>query len=340
MVETKDSTSSQKFDYVMFLDAEEQTVDLLRPALENEGYHLLNANSPDEALRLCQSFRPKVILPDLSRERTKHELMEFIGCFRESMDENIGIILLTNNSAPECKELRGIRYVREPFLQDDLVCALKEVEQIVLLKDERDMLLEQVTEYAKGLEKMVYDQTKELKTANEKLRELSITDDLTGLYNRRYFFERLDEEINQSIRYYQSLSVMIMDLDNFKAINDCMGHMVGDDVLREFANLLKEKLRKGETVARYGGEEFSVILPHVGSEGALKAARCIRKVVEAAEFSCSPEGIKVTVSIGVAELDSGIKDPDEVLARADKALYEAKRLGKNTAYLWPTQEKK
>ncbi|NIT03471.1 diguanylate cyclase, partial [Candidatus Saccharibacteria bacterium] len=88
---------------------------------------------------------------------------------------------------------------------------------------------------------------------------------------------------------------MIMDLDNFKNINDCMGHMVGDDVLREFTSLLKRKLRKGETVARYGGEEFAVILPHVKGSDALKAAEAVRKTVESAEFSCSYEGITVTV---------------------------------------------
>lgn len=324
-----------KKDYIIFLDTEQDVIESLRPILEKEGYEPLSADNPEEALNLCRKYRPKVLLPDISKPRTRHELVEFIDRFRESKGENIGIVLLTNNSAPECEELKGIRYVREPFLIDDLICAIKEVEQIVLLKDERDMFLEQVSEYAKGLEKMVYEQTRELTATNERLRELSITDDLTGAYNRRYFFERLEQEINQTIRYGHSLSAMIMDLDNFKSINDCMGHMVGDDVLREFSTLLKKKLRKGETVARYGGEEFAVILPHVTGKDALKAAEAVRKTVESAEFSCSHEGINVTVSIGVAELDSEIKDPDELIARADKALYEAKKQGKNKACIWP-----
>lgn len=334
MVSADKNFSSEK-DYVIFLDTEQNIIDSLRPILEKEGYAPLSANDPEEAMRLCQEFKPKVLLPDISKARTRRELVEFIERFRKSKGENIGVVLLTDSSAPECEELRGIRYVREPFIADDIICAIKEVEQIVLLKDERDMFLEQVSEYAKGLERMVQEQTKELTVTNERLRELSITDDLTGAYNRRYFFERLEQEINQTIRYGHSLSVMIMDLDNFKNINDCMGHMVGDDVLREFTSLLKRKLRKGETLARYGGEEFAVILPHVKGREALKAAEAVRKTVEFAEFSCSYEGITVTVSIGVAELDSEIKDPEELIARADKALYEAKKQGKNKAFIWP-----
>lgn len=323
--------------YVVFLDTEQDVVDSLKPALVREGYSPLVASDPAEALRLCEQYKPTVLLPDVTEPWSKHEFVEFISMFKDSSFGNIGIVLLTRENAPECEELKGIRFVREPYITADIVCAIKEAEEIVLLKEERDMFLDQLSEYAEGLERMVEEQTSELVTANERLRKLSVTDDLTGVHNRRYFFERLDQEINQTIRYGHPLSVMILDLDNFKNINDCMGHMVGDAVLREFAKLLKNKLRKGETVARYGGEEFAVILPHVVGNDALKAAEAVRKRVESAEFSCSKEGIPMTVSIGVAELDSAIRDPDEVLQRADKALYEAKRQGKNKVCLWPSE---
>ncbi len=321
--------------YIVFLDARQAVIDTLKPALEKEGYCPLAAQGPEEALNLCRKYKPRVLLPDVSEPLSTQELIEFISIFKESSIGNMGVVLLTKNTAPECEDLKGIRYVREPYLIEDILCAIKEAEEMMLLKDERDMFLDQLTEYAKGLEKMVQEQTSELVAANERLRHLSATDDLTGVHNRRYFFERLEQEINQTIRYGHSLSVMILDIDNFKNVNDCMGHLAGDEVLREFATLLKQKLRKGETVARYGGEEFAVILPHVVGSSALKAAEAVRKRVEDAEFSCSSQGIQTTISIGVAELGI-IKDPDEVLQRADKALYEAKRRGKNRVCLWPS----
>jgi diguanylate cyclase (GGDEF)-like protein len=335
MVNAQNNTPASREDYIIFLDTNPDVIESLTPTLKSAGYEILASNSLEEALSLCRKFRPKLLLPDISKPGASKRLLDFISQFQESTGENIGIVLITKNSVPECEELKGIRYVREPFLNDDLICAIREAEEIVLIKEERDMFLAQVTEYAKGLEKMVQEQTSELTNTNIMLRTLSITDDLTGVYNRRYFFERLEEEISQTIRYGHPLAAMIMDLDNFKNINDCMGHMVGDDVLREFASLIKRNLRKGETVARYGGEEFAVILPHVKGIEALKAAEIVRKTVESAEFSCSQEGINVTVSIGVAELDNEIKDADELIARADKALYEAKKQGKNKACIWP-----
>ncbi len=327
-------------DYIVFLGAEPEVVESLRPALEQEGYEPLVATGTGEALRLCREYHPKVILPDITSPLSRKELVEFLGDFKRLGFGNIGIVLLTKNDMPECQELKGIRYVREPYLTHDLVCAIKEVEEIILLKDERDMFLDQLTEYAKGLERMVKEQTSELVSANERLHQLSVTDDLTGVNNRRYFFQRLGEEMNQTIRYGHTISVMILDLDDFKNINDVMGHIVGDAVLREFASLLRNKLRKGETVSRYGGEEFAVILPHVKADDALRAAEAVRKKVESTIFSCSGQGIPVTVSIGVAELDSRLKDPDEVLQRADKALYKAKSEGKNRACIWPCKTAK
>jgi diguanylate cyclase (GGDEF)-like protein len=329
------NTPTMDKDYIVFLDTEQGVIDALRPVLEKEGYEPLAAADPEDALHLCQKYRPKVLLPDISKPDTSRHLLNFIKKYKEANGENIGIVLLSKNSVPECEELKGIRYVREPYLSDDLVCAIREAEDIVLLKDERDMFLEQLTDYAKGLAKMVEEQTMELTIANKSLKRLSVTDDLTGIYNRRYFFDRLGQEINQTRRYEHPLSVMILDLDNFKSVNDCMGHQAGDDVLREFATLLKGKLRNGETAARYGGEEFAVILPHVSGSDALKAAEVVRKTVESAEFSCSQAGIRIRVSIGVAELDEGLRDPDEIIARADLALYEAKRQGKNKVSKWP-----
>ncbi len=175
----------------------------------------------------------------------------------------------------------------------------------------------------------------ELTEANERLRAISVLDDLTGVHNRRYFYERLEEERNLLNRYGHNLSLMLLDIDDFKNVNDQFGHMAGDALLREFSEVVKKSLRKGDIFTRYGGEEFAAILPHTGGEAALTAADNIRRHVEATRF-ISLEGKKnITVSIGVIEVGTDISETREALRRADEALYEAKRRGKNRAILWP-----
>lgn len=175
----------------------------------------------------------------------------------------------------------------------------------------------------------------ELTEANERLRAISVLDDLTGVHNRRYFFERLEAERTLLDRYGHSLSVMFLDIDDFKVVNDRFGHMAGDALLREISEIVKRNLRKGDVFARYGGEEFAAILPHTGGEAALAAADNIRRQVESTRFIALEGKQKLTVSIGVVEVGRDTPNIREALRRADDALYEAKRRGKNRAILWP-----
>jgi diguanylate cyclase (GGDEF)-like protein len=175
----------------------------------------------------------------------------------------------------------------------------------------------------------------ELTEANERLRAMSVLDDLTGVHNRRYFFERLEAERNLLNRYGHSLSVMFFDIDDFKVVNDRFGHMAGDALLRELSEIVKRNLRKGDTFTRYGGEEFAAILPHTSGAAALTAAENIRRQVESTRFISLEGKHRLTVSIGVVEVGKDMPDVREALRRADEALYEAKRRGKNRAILWP-----
>jgi diguanylate cyclase (GGDEF)-like protein len=175
----------------------------------------------------------------------------------------------------------------------------------------------------------------ELTEANERLRAISVLDDLTGVHNRRYFFERLEAERTLLDRYGHSLSVMFLDIDDFKVVNDRFGHMAGDALLRELSEIVKRNLRKGDVFARYGGEEFAAILPHTGGEAALAAAENIRRQVESTRFIALEGKQKLTVSIGVVEVGRDTPNIREALRHADDALYEAKRRGKNRAILWP-----
>jgi diguanylate cyclase (GGDEF)-like protein len=161
--------------------------------------------------------------------------------------------------------------------------------------------------------------------------ELSFTDALTGVPNRRQLFLRLENEVSRSLRFGDPVSLLMIDLDLFKRINDAHGHTVGDGVLRGVALALRRSIRKIDIVARYGGEEFCVVLPRVGKPEALEVAEKLRRAVAAASMP-GPEGdptLSVTISAGVATLGTDAQDVAGLIEKADTALYEAKRLGRD-----------
>ena len=163
----------------------------------------------------------------------------------------------------------------------------------------------------------------------ETVEALAITDSLTGLYTRRYFFERLNEELNRSKKYGFRFSFLMVDIDDFKKCNDTHGHLVGDVILKDVSRIIKEGVREIDLVARYGGEEFSLIFPETDKNGAILAAERIRKKIEENVFKAYDEMLKVTISIGIAVYPEDGSDAGEIVERADKALYDAKRSGKN-----------
>ncbi|MCC6696232.1 MAG: sensor domain-containing diguanylate cyclase [Candidatus Hydrogenedentes bacterium] len=169
-----------------------------------------------------------------------------------------------------------------------------------------------------------------LQTANERLERLAVTDELTGLHNHRYFRERYAEEFDRARRYALPLSCIMFDIDNFKKINDRYGHLQGDEILREIAARTLRTTRRSDIVARYGGEEFIIIMPQTGAEGARAQAERVRESVEDGVYVGLPQDAKVTVSVGVAELQyQAMLDGEALIRAADSALYEAKRTGKN-----------
>lgn len=163
----------------------------------------------------------------------------------------------------------------------------------------------------------------------------SITDPLTGIYNRRYLERRLADEIARANRYGMPLSVLLIDIDHFKRVNDIYGHQVGDLVLEGLAQLIVVTLRTTDIVARYGGEEIMVIAPSTPVKTAADLAERLRKVVENASFEVPAElnldisALGVTVSIGVACFGPDAKDMNELVQSADKAMYRAKKEGRN-----------
>jgi len=163
----------------------------------------------------------------------------------------------------------------------------------------------------------------------ETVEALAITDGLTGLYTRRYFFERFEEELQRSKRHGFKFSFLMIDIDDFKVCNDTYGHLVGDAVLKEVSHIAKGSAREIDLTARYGGEEFSMILPETDRAGAMLVAERIRKRIAENTFKAYDEKLKVTVSIGLAVYPDDSQEMSDLVERADRALYAAKSSGKN-----------
>ncbi len=157
---------------------------------------------------------------------------------------------------------------------------------------------------------------------------LSITDDLTGLYNIRYFYDALSKEIARAKRYMRSFSLIIFDIDNFKILNDTFGHQAGDEVLRLLAAILKDAARQTDIIARYGGEEFIIILPNTPKHEAVILGNRIREKVEEYNYYVEGNMVRITISGGIATFPEDAEDSKSLLYASDMALYNAKALGK------------
>lgn len=168
-----------------------------------------------------------------------------------------------------------------------------------------------------------------LKRNRDKLEGMAMHDQLTGLYNRHYLYEMSGQKVAEANRHNQSLCLLVLDLDLFKDINDTHGHLVGDQVLKKLARILVEQSRSEDIVARIGGEEFVILLDHCGAREAKEKAQQIRKKIS----KLNPNGIPVTVSIGIAKLNFDIESFTQLLERADRAVYRAKEAGRDCVIL-------
>jgi diguanylate cyclase (GGDEF)-like protein len=164
----------------------------------------------------------------------------------------------------------------------------------------------------------------------EKAERLIITDDLTKLYNYRYLMQFLDAEVKRCLRYKKKVSLLFVDVDGFKRINDTFGHLVGSQALAEMGQVFRRILRETDVVGRYGGDEFVIVLPETPLNGALVIAERIRKKVEDYEFIAQNAAIRLTVSLGVANCPKHTLTAEGLIKKADAAMYRAKELSKNS----------
>lgn len=190
-------------------------------------------------------------------------------------------------------------------------------------------LLSQLRANRRELETRVQERTAQLQAANAQLEKLAVTDALTGLLNRRALSDLFRREIERAQRHRRELAVIMFDVDHFKAINDRHGHSAGDAVLKQIAGIAAQSTRGTDTIARYGGEEFVLIAPETDRASALDLAERMRAALQSAEIRIDHQSLKVTASFGVAMLHGDDKKPEDVLHRADEALYAAKGAGRN-----------
>lgn len=284
----------------MVVDDDEAILTLFSTALKRDGYEVTTASSGRAALRVATENPVDVVLldinlPDISGVEVMRQIVKTTSTI---------VILVTGDD---------VQYSHESAVQegaaDFIVKPVRLSELAMRIKQARE-----VRSMTEAKERLIAD-----------LERLAIRDEMTGLYNYRHFRGQLKTETQRALRYQRPLSLILIDVDHFKVVNDTLGHAEGDRVLVNISRLLNAAIRSTDTGFRYGGEEFVVILPETPGELALVVAERVRLAIEQAE---PVAGQKVTVSAGVAEFRA-TEDAESLLRRTDAALYSAKRTGRN-----------
>ena len=287
---------------------------LLEKILIKAGNKVVSVENGQKALELFDDkFFPIVLTDWMMPEMDGLELCRAIR--KNTYPGYVFIILLT---AKDSKDdiIRGLGagaddYLTKPFSHAELIARLNTGKRVLELE-------------------------RSLKDANEEIRILSITDPLTGTYNRGYMTERLPQEIKRARRYSRALSIILCDIDHFKKVNDTYGHLAGDRVLKDFARCIRHSIRQDvDWTARYGGEEFLIVLPETDVNGASVMAERLKSELSQRVTETQGKKISITASFGVTGFGPDTPDemisPEAMISKADKYLYQAKREGRNRA---------
>jgi len=299
---------------ILYIEDSETQGTVTKNFLEKSGYEVTWVRDGMSVFRIAKTQPIDVILldrvlPDMDGSRVCNWLKQ------DGHTRPIPIIMLTSLSTT-AQKVEGLEagaddYLSKPYDEIELNARVYAALRTKSLRDELSR------------------KNDELQVMLKKVEALSITDPLTGLYNRRRFEEVLDLECKKSSRYNSPLSCMMMDIDHFKNVNDTYGHSVGDTVIKEIALIIKQGIRDVDTPSRWGGEEFVVLAPMTPKAAALLPARRILQSVAVHAFAGMGDK-KVSISIGIADLTgSGIDSAGKLVQAADNALYEAKKNGRN-----------
>lgn len=278
---------------------------VVQACLEAEGYEVTHAVDGTAALEQCELTPPDVILLDI--EMPGLDGYQVLAQLKANPElSHIPVVFLTGRTGM-ADLVAGLQagahdYLKKPFEPEELLARVGSAIHVKQLQDQ-------------------------LRDRNAALEKVSRTDALTGLYNRRHLDEELTRRHAEARRHHESMSLLLLDIDHFKRVNDTHGHPAGDMVLREFARRLSDELRLGDIAGRWGGEEFLVILPHTDDAGGLEVADRIRAAVAATPFVAGTARITVTVSGGCF---GGLgESTEQLLQSVDRGLYQAKAAGRN-----------
>ncbi|MBW2062403.1 MAG: diguanylate cyclase [Deltaproteobacteria bacterium] len=303
---------------VLIVDDESLVAEMIEGLLEQIGYTVVGkAISGSQAVEMTQALKPDVVLmdikmPDIDGIEATRRIYELCAT---------PVVVLTAHETPELVERASVAGVGAYMVKPPNA---REMERAITIAMARfdDMI-------------KLRSMAGELVKANEQLERLSITDGLTGLYNHRHLVKMLESEFTRSIRYNRNLSLLMIDIDHFKRVNDNYGHPCGDLILQDIARLLQNQVRSTDLVARYGGEEITVLLPELGISSTLEVAEKLRQEIEKYPFKCEGKSLTVTVSIGAAAYrEKNMQSWKQLLNAADQALYLAKASGRNKVIVY------
>jgi len=287
---------------ILIVDDDEFNVDILEQSLNLEGYDTISVRSGKEAIEAVKNLNVDLVLLDIMMpDMNGYEVCKIIKSDKKI--SYIPVIMLTAKKDRSDKvqglDIGADDYVTKPFHKEELVARIRAMLRI--------------------------------KNIQTRLETISVTDELTMLYNRRYLFQRLDEELSRAKRRKGEFSIIMIDIDHFKKINDTYGHQFGDFVLKNLANIFRSLVRKEDIVARFGGEEFVIICPDESEDGAFILAERIRKEAQTYTFVSTGNSTHLTISLGIASfMEGGSNDSvDDLIKKVDEALYTAKKAGRN-----------
>ncbi len=307
---------------IIAVDDESTSLKLLQSHLSRAGHDVVAANNGKEALALTLEWNPHIVISDwMMPEMDGIQLCKALRRAQRA-GRSVYFLLVTGRDEEdrvvEAFESGIDDYVSKPFNP-----------KILLARVRAGLRLVNLREQVEREQKIQAEATSKLGVLTRKLRETASTDPLTGLPNRRYGMERLVEEWETWRRKQEHFSVVMVDIDHFKKVNDMHGHDVGDVVLVEVAKALRASVRAIDIVARIGGEEFLVVCPDTDDQGAIGCGERIRSAVETLEIQSKGYTGSVTISVGTAGITDDVSDVDMLIKRADEAVYRAKASGRN-----------
>ena len=326
--------------HVLVVDDDETIVTIVEEILGGAGYETLPAYDGEQALDIFATNKVDLVITDICMDGMDgFELIKRI----KLVDSTTNIIVMTGYDSYDTV-LKALQHGAYDYLQKPLdnnaalLASVDRAHSSANLKYENNQLLLQLESSHEKLSKA----NRRLVEANHKLKRLAATDTLTLLFNRRYFDQVLKRETDRRNRYKLPLSVVMIDIDHFKHINDTHGHEAGDNAIKQVATILSDCARTADLTARYGGEEFIVILPQTDPDNAIVFAERVREAIADAEFELVDNiTTRLTISLGIAGVTASDRtiDVQFLTSSADKALYEAKNNGRNRYVCAPRPER-